>query len=345
MKSEIPVHMSFDADAFIQGLVTGRIRPTEVLHKTDEHGQPLTIYVFPEFKCAVHAHFKDADREIVAPSHIRPFSSSAKKVPIDNYTLAMLRHYAEESHTARVPRRRRRRLSLAVALVLASGVVFAAALPTIQKYRATLHARRTTLEMEVLQVTLTPSSVANSPTSLVIKPTLSLADEHVRNGLNSKRMAPHVASVSGAVADHLGRLHFTSAAIYPFEADPRTLLGYFSLSPNTSMLEREITTALDDLLSARGLPNGVVKRTVVEVISPPPPKIYARTRGAERSRVLHSRGRYYFMEPDDEWQVTGTYTFPSGRYGLGSTPTWFRVRGGEDRYIVDPARVRLTVKY
>lgn len=58
----------------------------------------MTVFDFPQFSCQIHAHFTDEDREAIALSKIVPYSRGEKdSLPIDNYTLAMLRHYAEES--------------------------------------------------------------------------------------------------------------------------------------------------------------------------------------------------------------------------------------------------------
>jgi len=51
------------------------------------------------------------------------------------------------------------------------------------------------------------------------------------------------------------------------------------------------------------------------------------------------------MYSDEKWEITGKYTFPSRKYGLGATPTWFRVRRGEKRYIVNPNSIRVVVEY
>lgn len=85
----------FDADAFTQAFVAGHLRPRKVKHKHDKRG-PLFIYVFPEQKVEIHAHFNDERKELVGRAHIK--TSSGKFIGfIDNFALAMLRHYAEEA--------------------------------------------------------------------------------------------------------------------------------------------------------------------------------------------------------------------------------------------------------
>jgi len=96
--------MKIDKDNFIKGIIKGEIKPSKVETKLDKKGQPLTIFYFPQFECQVHAHFTDEKREAIVPSHIVPYSRDPKDIlPIDNYTLAMLRHHAEESGALSVP--------------------------------------------------------------------------------------------------------------------------------------------------------------------------------------------------------------------------------------------------
>ena len=90
--------MSIDADALIRGIISGDIKPAKVENKLDKEDKPLTVFDFPQFSCQIHAHFTDEEREEVALAHIVSYARKEKEsLPIDNYTLAMLRHFAEES--------------------------------------------------------------------------------------------------------------------------------------------------------------------------------------------------------------------------------------------------------
>ena len=92
--------MPLDTEQFIKGVLSGEIKPSRVVHKLDQEGKPLTIYMFSAAQRMVHAHFADSEREIVLPSHIVPWHYSGDpkdRIPIDNQFLAILRHYAEEA--------------------------------------------------------------------------------------------------------------------------------------------------------------------------------------------------------------------------------------------------------
>lgn len=84
-----------DYTKLIEGINGGTIRPSSFERKLDEKGHPLTIYNFPDYKCQVHAHFRDEAREEIIEAHIWTYSRKEKwPEPIDNYTLGMLRHFS-----------------------------------------------------------------------------------------------------------------------------------------------------------------------------------------------------------------------------------------------------------
>ena len=84
-------------DEFIRSLELGIIKPASVRQTADNEG-PLMIFDFPDLKCHIHTHFNDDGYEDVGRSHIKPYDYDGKDYKIayiDNYTLAMLRHYVE----------------------------------------------------------------------------------------------------------------------------------------------------------------------------------------------------------------------------------------------------------
>jgi hypothetical protein len=87
--------MSLNIDEFLRSIILGRTRPKSVKRVFDKEG-PLNIYDFPEFECHIHIHFNDEAREIIGRAEIKSHSGS-KLGFVDNQTIAMLRHYAEEA--------------------------------------------------------------------------------------------------------------------------------------------------------------------------------------------------------------------------------------------------------
>lgn len=89
--------MGIDTEQLINGIRNGTIRPSKVGTRRTRDGKLMTFYKFPEYKRQIHIHFDDEKREQILPSKIKSFSRDKKDdVWIDNYTLALLRHFAEE---------------------------------------------------------------------------------------------------------------------------------------------------------------------------------------------------------------------------------------------------------
>ena len=93
-----------DVDRFIQGLQAGTIRPTRVINGEDASG-PHSFCDFSNYRCHVHIHYDDSDCEVVGRAHILDHDRNFLGF-LDNFTVAMLRHYAEaEGKRIGVPRR------------------------------------------------------------------------------------------------------------------------------------------------------------------------------------------------------------------------------------------------
>ncbi|NQT03150.1 MAG: hypothetical protein HQ580_14070 [Planctomycetes bacterium] len=92
-------NINFDYDTFVKGIVSDKIKPATVKRQYDKEGEPFTNYDFPEFKCQVHAHFNDEQREEIGICHIKLYGSEEMLSFVDNYALSMLRHHSEEKKT------------------------------------------------------------------------------------------------------------------------------------------------------------------------------------------------------------------------------------------------------
>jgi len=115
--------MVVDTKAFVKGIISGEIKPSSVRTELDKQGNRFTIFDFPEFKCQIHSHFADVEREKITSAHIIPYSRDEKSEDfLDNFALAVLRHHAEES-TPRHQKTRKRTFLLWIVVALVIVVV------------------------------------------------------------------------------------------------------------------------------------------------------------------------------------------------------------------------------
>ncbi|MDZ7860635.1 MAG: hypothetical protein U5O15_08245 [Candidatus Krumholzibacteriota bacterium] len=90
------VDKKFNSKAFMNGVLSGDIKPAKTTKDKDKNGSPFIWFDFPKYNCQIHAHYNDENYEKVGKALIILYSrDKSKNIFINNYELAILRHYIE----------------------------------------------------------------------------------------------------------------------------------------------------------------------------------------------------------------------------------------------------------